>query len=115
MTEKITTWLVDATGTYALVEGAEARNGFLALGWKPADEPGAGDFLYCRHPDVEASARMTAETLEVFAGRGWEPAPPPEPESPFNAEPPPALPAEESTPVPDKPKKAAASGEPKEN
>lgn len=77
MTDKITTWLVDETGTKALVEGADERDRLLPLGWSETTEPAGDEFVWCRHDGITDPARFPAASLEAWRARGWEPSGPP--------------------------------------
>jgi hypothetical protein len=79
MTTLQTYWLVDETGTKALVEGAAERDRFLPLGWAETAEPTGSEFVWARHEGVADPARFPAETLEAWAVKGWLPGPPPAP------------------------------------
>jgi hypothetical protein len=71
-------WLVDQTGTKALVEGDVARDQLLPQGWSVASEPVGEEFVWMRHPEVAGPARFGAGALQVWRVKGWEPAGPPE-------------------------------------
>lgn len=79
---KSTYWVVDPTGVYGQVEGADQRD--LAVrqhGWIEADEPGPTDQVYVvnEHPEI-GPGRLPYGALEsgAWGGRGWKPGPPPE-------------------------------------
>lgn len=114
MTAKKQFWLVDATGTYALADGADQRDLLLPGGWAEAEEPTGEAFVWCRHPEIAAPAKFPASSLAEWATRGWEPGAPP---SAADNLPPEVAPLAESTPpvTETKPKTTAAGGSTKEN
>lgn len=121
MTEKHRYWLVNAEGENALVEGAAERDRFLPLGWTETTEPVADEWVMARMDGIEQPARFPATAFrEVWEPRGWKPAPPAEPVSPFNGDQPaaqtqaPAVPPLSAPSPTPKPTTAAAGGDTKE-
>lgn len=86
MTGKQTYWLVDETGTKALVEGAAERDRWVPRGWAESTEPTGSEFFYAWLDGVTVPARLTAAARDVWEIKGWKPGPPPEPASPFNGD-----------------------------
>jgi hypothetical protein len=111
MSSKNTYWITDPEGTFAPVEGAEARDRWTRVhGWSEASEPDRHDFVWLRHENPELGAtRMTWEAaqLDAWAGRGWAPGAPNEP----GAAPAPAV---EPVAEPTKTTKSGSAGDKKE-
>lgn len=89
-------WLTDGFGGKALVEGAEERDRWKPLGWSESTEPAAGERVWLRHDVHGGRALFPAETVELWAAKGWQPSDPPPVPSPFNAD----QPADVAEPVP---------------
>lgn len=111
MTKKTTYWLTDGYGSKALIEGAEARDRWVPLGWSEADEPAAGERVWLRHEEHGGRAQFPAEAVALWQQKGWQPSDPPEPINPFNA---PAPADVVETPAPAPAAAAAKATEPKE-
>lgn len=106
MTDKQKYWIHDHEGVYALVEGTEARNWWtLVKGWVEADEPGATELVHVlnENPEIAQGHPVPFGALGGWAGYGFYPAAPPDPEG---TAPTPA-PAAEAGPA--KPTKAPAA------
>lgn len=95
-------WLVDTTGTKALVEGDDERDRFLPLGWALCDPPVGGEFVVVRHAGIAAPGKLAADTLDAWAAKEWAPGAPAHPLD--------GLAAPVAAPAADKPTKTTAAG-----
>ncbi len=79
MTEKKTYWVRNASGEYALLDGAAERDRLSAFGWNETDEPPADDaFVWMRHEGIEQPAKFPAKSVANWMANGWVPGAPPE-------------------------------------
>ena len=99
---KNTYWMADGYGNKALVEGADQRDRWKPLGWAESTEPVAGERVWMRHSEIAVPAQFSAESVELWRQKEWQPGAPPEPVSPFNADQPAdvAEPAPTTSPAP---------------
>lgn len=74
-------WIADTEGVYALVEGADERDAWTKVrGWSEVDEPGPTDQVHVvnENPEIQPG-RLPYAAVELHAGLGWRPGPPPAP------------------------------------
>lgn len=81
MTPKKQTWLIDAEGTYALVDTADVDM-WKPLGWAVSDSDPAytiDQFAWLQHETHGGLQRFPLASVPHWAALGWYPAPPPRP------------------------------------
>lgn len=87
MTDKQTYWLVDDTGHYALVAGADERDRWIPRGWSETGEPTGEGKVWAWYEGIEKPAEFTIPAYrEIWKPRGWQAGPPEEPVSPINGD-----------------------------
>jgi hypothetical protein len=107
-----TYWLVDRTGSKALVEGAAERDRWVPHGWAEADEPTGDEMIWATYPDVTDPAQFPADAFrEVWEPKGWVASAPPEPVDPITGiRPPRPVPTPPAAAPADTSKTKAATG-----
>jgi hypothetical protein len=104
-------WIADTEGVYASVEGADERDTWTKVhGWHETAEPGPTDQVHVVNENPEVGpGRLPYAAVELHAGLGWKPGPPP---APYDATKDPALVDQAPAPVtePVKPKTPVAAG-----
>ncbi len=72
-------WLVDPSGVYAQVEGAEDRDARVRIeGWAEASEPSRTDQVHVVHDAAGRGQLPYGAILDGWTGLGWKVATPPE-------------------------------------
>jgi hypothetical protein len=102
-------WIADTEGVYAQVEGADQRDEWTKVrGWSEVAEPGPTDQVHVVNENPEIlPGRLPYAAVELHAGLGWKPGPPP---APYDATKDPVL-VDQAVVEPVKPKQTpAASG-----
>jgi hypothetical protein len=79
MMAKTMYWMRNASGEYAHVEGADARDRWIPFGWAEGTEPGHMDQVWMRAEGIQEPARFPWGAREFWQSRGWTASEPPAP------------------------------------